>query len=75
MGVIANKLSEMLGRKRMSVKALQRATGVSYGALHALYANKTKRVDLSILARICGALDCEVGDILEYVPGEGSQDE
>ena len=32
--------------------------------------NEIQRVDLGVLARICSALECEISDILEYVPAE-----
>lgn len=30
--------------------------------------NKVKKLDFAILARICTALECDIGDIIEYIP-------
>lgn len=36
---------------------------------------KAKAVKVSTLAKLCRALDCQPGDLLEYRPGEESVDE
>ena len=68
--VIENRLSRILGERRMSIMDLQRQTGIPYTSLHALYHGGAKRVDLKTLDRICRALGVGVGDILEYRPDE-----
>ncbi len=64
--MIVNRLSRLLGERRMSIKDLQRQTGISYAALHSLYSDTSKRVDLETLDKICRALGVQPGDILEY---------
>ena len=64
--MIENKLSRLLGERRMSISELQRRTGLAYTTLHALYHGRTDRIDLDTLDRICRALGVGVGDILEY---------
>lgn len=66
--MIINRLSRLLGERRMSVSELQRQTGLSYVTLHALYHGRSTRVDLDTLDRICRALAVQPGDILEYAP-------
>lgn len=68
--MIRNKLSEMLGRRRMSIAELTRRAGISYPAARNFYADQTRRYDASVLERICAALDCQPGDLLEYVPDQ-----
>lgn len=67
-GMIRNKLSEMLGRRRMSIAELTRRAGISYPAARNLYSDQTRRYDAGVLERICEALDCQPGDLLEYIP-------
>lgn len=43
---------------------------VSATQLNSYCNNKISRIDLPVLARICGYLNCSIGDILEYVPYE-----
>jgi putative transcriptional regulator len=64
--MIVNRLSRILGERRMSVAELQRQTGLSYVTLHSLYRDKSTRIDFETLNKICRALDVTPGDILEY---------
>ena len=66
--MIVNKLSRLLGERRMSVRELQRQTGLAYVTVYNLRSDKSHRVDFATLDAICSALDCSVGDILEHVP-------
>lgn len=66
--MIENRLSRILGERRMSIAELARLTGVQYTSLFELYHGRAKRVDLKTLDRICRALGIQPGDILEYAP-------
>ncbi len=63
--MILNKLSEIMGRKRIKMSELARMTG-----LFEFYHDKNKVVKLDTLNKFCWALECRVEDILEYVPDE-----
>ena len=64
--MIVNRLSRLLGERRMSVRELQRRTGLAYATVYNLYSGKSNRVDFETLDKICDALDVGVGDVLEY---------
>jgi putative transcriptional regulator len=66
--MIVNRLSRLLGERRMSVMELKRQTGLSYVTVHNLYSGKSNRVDFDTLDKLCRALGVGVGDILEYQP-------
>lgn len=66
MVMIVNHLSRLLGERRMSVRELERRTGLAYVTVYNLYAGKSGRVDFATLDRICRALAVQPGDILEY---------
>lgn len=68
--MIVNRLSRLLGERRMSIKELQRQTGLSYDTLHKLYSDKSGRIDFDTLDKICRALGVQPGDILEYAPDQ-----
>ena len=70
--MIVNRLSRLLGDRRMSIAELQRQTGLSYVTLHNLYSDKSRRVDFETLNKICRALSVQPGDILEYTADRGS---
>lgn len=58
----------MFDNQRMKVPQLQEISGVNKNTLYAIYNNSASRVDLSVLARLCAALNCQPGDLLEYIP-------
>ena len=70
--MIVNRLSRLLGDRRMSIAELQRQPGLSYVTLHNLYSDKSRRVDFETLNKICRALSVQPGDILEYTADRGS---
>lgn len=59
------KLSEILGRKRMSQLQLSKETGIRYPTISALYHEKAKRIEFSHLLKICSVLNCTPADLLE----------
>ncbi len=71
--MIENRLSEILGRKRMNVSELARGAGISRSAAHKLYHDSGKSFDREVLAKVCGFLGVQVGDVLVYVPTGAEQ--
>jgi putative transcriptional regulator len=67
-GGIVCHLPDLLRERQMSVLALHRATGIAYTTLHALYHGDATRYDAQTLDKLCAALGCTVGDILEHLP-------
>ncbi len=68
--VIDNRLSEVLGRRRMNVSELARGAGISRSAAHKLYHDRTESFDREVLDRVCAFLGVGVGDLLVYVRDE-----
>ena len=66
MHIIVN-LDVVLAKRKMKVKELSEIIGVSVVNISILKQSKGKAVRFSTLAAICKALDCQPGDILEYV--------
>jgi putative transcriptional regulator len=60
-------LDVMLARRKMSLTELSTRVGISLTALSLFKTGKLKGVRFSSLNAICRALDCQPGDILEYV--------
>ena len=67
MAIIVN-LDVVLAQRKMKVKELSEIIGVSAVNLSILKQSKGKAIRFSTLEAICKALDCQPGDILEYVP-------
>jgi putative transcriptional regulator len=71
MAIIVN-LDVMMAKRKMSLGELSQKVDVTMANLSILKNNKAKAVRFSTLEAICEALDCQPGDILEFVPdGEG----
>ncbi len=66
--MIENRLSTILGARRMSIRELARGADLDYSAAHRFYSGKTTRYDADVLDRLCRFLGVQVGDLLEYVP-------
>lgn len=60
----------MLAKRKMSVTELTEKVGITMANLSILKNGKAKAIRFSTLEKICEALECQPGDILEYVPVE-----
>lgn len=69
MAILIN-LDVMMARRKMGLTELSDKVGVTLANLSVLKNNKAKAVRFSTLDAICKALNCQPGDILEYVPDE-----
>jgi putative transcriptional regulator len=65
MPIIVN-LDVMLARRKMRSKELAERIGITEQNVSLLKSGKVKGMRFDTLARICAALDCQPGDILEY---------
>ena len=67
-------LDVMMARRKIGLTELSREVDVTMANLSILKNNKAKAVRFSTLNAICKALNCQPGDILEYVPdGDGAE--
>jgi putative transcriptional regulator len=69
MPIIVN-LDVMMARRKMQLQELAEKVDITMANLSILKTGKAKAVRFSTLEAICKALDCQPGDILEFV-GEG----
>ena len=63
---IVINLDVMMAKRKMRLKDLAAIIGVSEQNLSMIKTGKVKGVRFQTLARICDALDCQPGDILEF---------
>lgn len=59
----------MLAKRKMSVTELSEKVGITISNISILKNGKAKALKISTLAKLCAALDCQPGDILEYRKG------
>lgn len=65
---IVVRLDVMLATRKMTSRTLAAAVGISEQNLSLLKSGKVRGVRFATLEAICDALDCQPGDLLEYVP-------
>ena len=66
MPIVVN-VDVMLAKRKMSSAALAEKIGITPANLSILKTGKAKAVRFSTLEAVCRALDCQPGDILEYI--------
>ena len=69
MAIVVN-LDVMMARRKMSLNELSQRVDITLANLSILKNNKARAVRFTTLDAICRELDCQPGDILEYVPDE-----
>lgn len=64
------QLDVMMAKRKIGLMELAEKINITPANLSILKNNKAKAIRLSTLDEICKALDCQPGDIIEYVQGE-----
>lgn len=67
---IVIRIDVMLAKRKMSVTELSERVGITMANISILKNGKAKAIKLSTLDSICRALDCQPGDLLEYVESD-----
>jgi putative transcriptional regulator len=65
---IAVKLDDLLHARRMTLTELAERVGITIVNLSILKTGKARAIRFSTLEAICEALECQPGDLLEFVP-------
>lgn len=66
--MIRIKLSDLLGKNKMTQKALAETAHIRPATVSKMYYEEVKRIDIKQLNSICKVFDCEISELLEYVP-------
>lgn len=67
-------LSRKLGEIRWTQSDLARRTGIRPSTINEMYHELCDRVNIEYLDRICNVLDCELDEILVYIPPENKEE-
>ena len=65
-GEIVFTIDVMLARRKMSVTEPAERVGITLANMSILKTGKARAVKISTLQKLCEALDCQPGDLLEY---------
>lgn len=74
MAIIIN-IDVMLAKRKMSVTELSERVGITMANISVLKNGKAKAIKVSTLNSICRVLNCQPGDILEYVEEDETDDQ
>ncbi len=72
-GSIKIKLAEQLERTGLSKNKLSQRSEMQRSQINRYCNNTITRLDVDVLARLCTVLECNIEDLLEFVPYESSQ--
>lgn len=71
MAIIIN-IDVMLAKRKMSVTELSEKVGITMANISILKNGKAKAIKLDTLDKVCRALECQPGDILEWSEEDGT---
>ena len=69
-GKIIIHLDELIEKAGISKNKLSQLAEMQRTQLNHYCNNTVTRLDVDVLARLCTVLNCEIGDLLEFVPPE-----
>ena len=62
------KLDDLLKDNDISINKLMRETNTDYKVIKRIKTGDLSKMDITVLARLCDFLDCNLYDIVEYIP-------
>lgn len=66
--MIINNIPVQMAKKRMNIQKLSETTGISRTTLSKITNDKFTRIEINTINQLCKALECNVQDLLEYIP-------
>ncbi len=66
-GHLVFNIDVMLARRKMSVTKLAEAVGITLANMSILKSGKAKAIKVTTIEKLCDILDCQPGDLFEYV--------
>jgi putative transcriptional regulator len=69
-GTIRIKLDELIKKSGISKNKLSHRAEMQRSQINNYCNNKITRLDIDVLARICSVMECEISDLLEFIPPE-----
>lgn len=72
--MIRCNLSVLMGKQKMNIADVHRATGLNRTTITNLYYETAQRVELEAMDKLCELFSCELGDLLEWVPNSNPKE-
>lgn len=67
------KLEQILKNKNISINKLMKDTNTDFKVLKRIITGDLVRIDIFVIARLCDYLNCQITDIVEYIPNENKK--
>ena len=71
--MIKNYLSKLMGENRYTIVEVAKKTGMSASTISNIYNEKIKRLDFDTLEKLCKLFNCQVSDLIEYIPEDNAK--
>lgn len=71
-GTIKIHLDELMKERNISINKLSFRAEMQRTQLKKYYRNEVQRLDIAVLSRLCFALNCDLHELIEYIPPEKS---
>ncbi len=73
-GYIKIKLLDLITERGISKNKLAHLAQMERTQLNRYCNNQVRLIDMNVLSRLCTALECNIDDILEFVPADSKED-
>ena len=67
-GHVRKKLADLMAKQNISINKLAFRAEMQRTQLKAYMKEDIQRVDLAVISRLCYALECDLNDLIEYIP-------
>ena len=67
-GQVQLKLDQIMKKQNISINKLAFRAEMQRTQLKSYIRNEVQRIDLAVIARLCYALECDITDLIEYIP-------
>ena len=67
-GTIKIHLKEIMEKRNISISKLSFRAEMQRTQLKKYYRNEVQRLDIAVLSRLCYALECDLHELIEYIP-------
>lgn len=67
-GSIYLKINQLMNERGITISKMVKLSGLHHNVVQRYYHNKTERYDTDVLAKFCYILECDISDVLFYLP-------
>ena len=71
MAIVYDKLRKKLKEKGINSYTMKKSNAITQGTFHCIMAGKS--ITMKTLDKLCGLLDCQPGELIEYVPDQDQE--